>query len=419
MESEVLGQILLMLFVIFILAYAASAVFNRFGVPGLIGEILIGIAIANIVVGDWSFREMLGLQAGSMNEEILEVLAELGVIFLLFAVGLETKVCNLLSIGKTAFYVALLGVIIPFILGYTFIMYYDGNTYHAMFMGAAMVATSVGITARVIKDMGLTDRKESRIIIGAAVIDDILGMIVLAVVAGMAETGEFSITNILIISISAVLFVILIILFCLKGIPKIQAYSCRRKECGKSTNVNMLALSIIVCLGLAALSQYIGLAAIIGAFLAGMLFADCSCEWKLSDKVEALNVFLVSFFFVSVGFKIDISDMTSEILMVGIVIIILAFISKYVGCYIGSKTDRSMEKDSSNIIGIGMVPRGEVGIIVASIGLATGVLSNSLYSVVVMMSIVTTIIAPVFLSRAFKKKYITTSGRMSEEEAPR
>jgi Kef-type K+ transport systems, membrane components len=417
MESEVLGQILLMLFVIFILAYAASAVFNRFGIPGLIGEIFIGIAIANIAFGDWSFREMLGLQTGSMNEEILEVLAELGVIFLLFAVGLETKVCNLLSVGKTAFYVALLGVIIPFILGYAFIMYYDGNTYHAMFIGAAMVATSVGITARVIKDMELTEKKESRIIIGAAVIDDIMGMIVLAVVAGMAKTGEFKIGDILLISISAVLFVILIILFCMKGIPKIKEYSCRRKECGKDTNVNMLALSIIVCLGLAAMSQYIGLAAIIGAFLAGMLFADCSCEWKLPDKVEALNVFLVSFFFVSVGFKIDLSSMTSEILMIGIVIIILAVISKYVGCYIGSKADKTMEKDSSNIIGIGMVPRGEVGIIVASIGLSVGVLSNSLYSVVVVMSIVTTIIAPIFLSRAFKKKYITTSGRTSEEEA--
>ena len=406
MESEVLGQILLMLFVIFILAYAASAVFNRFGVPGLIGEIFIGIAIANIAIGDWSFRDMLGLQTGGINEEILEVLAELGVIFLLFAVGLETRVCNLLSIGKTAMYVAILGVIIPFVLGYAFIMYYDGNTYHAMFMGAAMVATSVGITARVIKDMGLTEKKESRIIIGAAVIDDILGMIVLAVVAGMAETGELSITSILVITVSAVLFVILIILFCMKGVPRISEYFGKRKECGKETKVNMLALSIIACLGLAAMSQYIGLAAIIGAFLAGMLFADCSCEWKLSDKVESLNVFLVSFFFVSVGFKIDLSDMTSEILMIGVVVIIFAFISKYVGCYAGSRIgDKTMEKDSSRIIGVGMIPRGEVGIIVASIGLSAGVLSNSLYSVVVMMSIVTTIIAPIFISKAFKKKY--------------
>ena len=404
MDPDALGQTLLMLFVVFALAFSASAVFTRFGIPGLIGEIFVGIAIANLIIGDWSMTDAIGLNG--VNAEILDALAELGVIFLLFAIGLSTKICDLLSVGRTALYVAILGVIIPFALGYAFILYQDGDMYHAMFIGAAMVATSVGITARVIKDMRLTETKESRIIIGAAVIDDVLGMIVLAVVAGMAETGELSVTNIAVVALSAVAFVVVILLVCMKAIPRISAYFRKREELKGKAEVNMLALSIIICLGLAALSQYIGLAAIIGAFLAGMLFSDCSGEWKLTEKVESLNVFLVSFFFVNVGLKVDLGEFTSEVLMIGIIIIALAFISKYVGCHAGARLgDRSIDRSSADIIGVGMIPRGEVGMIVAAIGLSAGVLSNSLYAVIILMSIVTTLAAPLLFSKMFRKKY--------------
>lgn len=414
MSTEVLVQILLMLFVVFVLARLASTIFNRFGVPGLIGEILIGIVIANLVIGDWSLMDSLGLTEGSFNLELMEVLAELGVIFLLFSVGLETRVKHLTSVGRAAILVAVLGVLVPFILGYAFILYWDGNVQHAMFMGAAMVATSVGITARVIKDMKLTDTKEARIIVGAAVIDDILGMIILAIVAGMAESGgDISIASVASIAIMAVVFVLVILLFCAKCVPKINEYMEKRKAARleadpncKVYSVNKLALAIAVCLGLAMLSQWIGLAAIIGAFLAGMIFADHAWEWDLEHKVESLNVFLVSFFFVNVGLKVDIGSITGQVLLLAVIIIILAIISKYIGCSLGAKFgDKELDKDSTNIIGIGMIPRGEVGIIVASIGLSYGAITGDLYTVVVLMSVVTTLIAPLFLSRAFRKKY--------------
>ena len=184
-----IAQVLLSLAVIFILAKVASRAFAKLGVPGLIGEIILGILLVNIVIGDFDLAKFLDIKcidpSGRVYQEthgIIEVFSELGVIFLLFTVGLETKVSDLTSVGKAAALVAIMGVIVPFIVGFAFITITDGDFYHSMFMGAAMVATSVGITARVIKDMKLMDVKESRIIIGAAVIDDILGMIVLAIV---------------------------------------------------------------------------------------------------------------------------------------------------------------------------------------------------------------------------------------------
>ena len=172
-----IAQVLLSLAVIFILAKVASRAFAKLGVPGLIGEIILGILLVNIVIGDFDLAKFLDIKcidpSGRVYQEthgIIEVFSELGVIFLLFTVGLETKVSDLTSVGKAAALVAIMGVIVPFIVGFAFITITDGDFYHSMFMGAAMVATSVGITARVIKDMKLMDVKESRIIIGAAVI---------------------------------------------------------------------------------------------------------------------------------------------------------------------------------------------------------------------------------------------------------
>jgi Kef-type K+ transport system membrane component KefB len=418
MVSMDFGSILIMLVVLIVLARAGSRVFDHFGVPGLIGEIVIGIVIANLVIGDWSLLGTLGISTGddpSQNYEVVEIFAELGVIFLLFSVGLETKVKDLISVGKAAMLVAVLGVIIPFIAGFALIQVYDGNIHHAMFMGSAMVATSVGITARVIKDMRLMNSRESRIIIGAAVIDDILGMIVLAIVVGMTVSGEMSVSNIFVITAEAVLFVIAILAVALVAVPRIYGYFERRNRerfdrTGEShSGVNKLILAIAVCLGLSWFADMIGLAAIIGAFLGGMLLAEYAWEWKLEEKIEAITTLFISFFFLNVGMQVNLETLTSvPVIALAAAIILLAVISKYLGCSWGAKIgDRSLSKDSRSIIGFGMIPRGEVGIIVASIGLASGAMSSELYAVVVLMAVATTIIAPPLFARAFRKKYPT------------
>lgn len=438
-----LGEILLMLFVVFVLAKVASLIVSKFGIPGLVGEILVGILLASIIIDGQSLAEHLGIllpnvetdYPGSDGYSILHVLSELGVMFLLFSVGLETRVKDLMSVGKAAMLVAVLGVVVPFILGYAYISFFsgDGNIYHALFLGAAMVATSVGITARVIKDMKLTDAKESRIIIGAAVIDDILGMIVLAIVSGMAKSGGVNIGDILTVAIMAMVFVGLMLLFAGKGVPAIYEWRRRRIERKFAENkdyipmrYSMLAISIAACIGFGYFAEFIGLASIIGSFLAGMIFAEYVFEWKLEEKIEAICTMLVSFFFVYVGLQVDIQAVNIDVIVTTVVVIILALIGKYVGCSIGAKLgDKSLDRGSLSIIGIGMMPRGEVGIIVATIGLGLFVMSEGervraispeLYTTVVLMSVITTIIAPPLLSMAFKKKYKSEYEIMPEDQ---
>ena len=284
-------QLLFTMAVLFVFARIGSIIVSRFGFPGLIGEIVIGLVIANLSFGDWSLLSMLDITVpepgveseGSATYTVIEVFAELGVIFLLFSVGLETKVKDLLGSGKAALLAAVLGVLLPFIAGLAIILAFDGNMNHALFMGAAMVATSVGITARIIKDMKLMETREARIIIAAAVIDDVLGMIVLAIVNGVAGSGEISIVDIISITLQAVVFVVAIILVCKYITPKLYDYFQKRHDnavnAGKvPRSANKLVLSIIVCLSMAAFAEFIGLAGIIGAFLAGMLFAEHAWE---------------------------------------------------------------------------------------------------------------------------------------------
>ncbi len=421
-------QLLIALVVLFALARVGSALVSRFGLPGLIGEIVIGIIIANLAFDGFNLMEMLGLRlpdpmvdindAGSTNYQIVYTFAELGVIFLLFTVGLETKVKDLMDSGRAALFCAVLGVIIPFIFGFILVMTLgDGHMNHALFLAAAMVATSVGITARIIKDMHLMDTKEARIIIAAAVIDDILGMIVLAIVQGMVQSGELSIVEIAKITIQAVVFVLAIIAVCKWVVPKVYDYFDNRRKVKESqgkvpASANMLVLAIIVCLAMSAFAEWIGLAAIIGAFLAGMLFADHAWEWDLEHKIDSITSFLLPFFFLNVGMQVNIFSLSNgSVALLAVVAIVLALISKYIGCGIGAKIgDRTIDRQSFNIIGVGMMPRGEVGIIIATIGLGIVVngeraMSEELYTVVVLMSVITTIIAPPILAKLFRKKY--------------
>ncbi|MCL2295892.1 MAG: cation:proton antiporter [Methanomassiliicoccaceae archaeon] len=410
------GSIILMLVVLFVLAVAGSRIFTRFGLPGLIGEIIVGVIIANLVIGDWSFLGMLDIDMGSdpsQNYDVLTLFAELGVVFLLFSIGLETKAKELLSIGKAATTVATIGVLVPLVAGFALMIAYDGNIHHALFLGAALVATSVGITARVIKDMKVLDTKEARIIIGAAVIDDVEGMVILAIVVGMTTYGEMSASNISLIAVEALAFVAVSIAAALWVVPKIYEYLKKRKESRRAENkrsdpgINALILAIVVCLGFSWVADMIGLAAIIGAFLGGMLLAEYAQEWNLGEKIEPITTLFISFFFLNVGMKVDIWSLTSvSAALLAAVVILIAIATKYFGCSIGAWLgDRSLSKESRNIIGFGMVPRGEVGIIVAAIGLATGAISSELYGAVIIMAVATTIIAPPLFAWAFSKKY--------------
>ncbi len=393
-----IGAILAFFFVVVLMARLFGLGFERIKLPSVVGEIIAGIIIGNTILYSW-------LNVAD-NFIFLELLAELGVIFLLFAVGLETRFTDLSRVGRTAINVAVLGVVIPFIAGYLIMTALDHPTEQSMFIGAALVATSVGITARVIRDLRLTNAVESKVIIGAAVIDDILGLIVLAVVSGATGGGGFNLLDVILVASMSVAFVLVIILIATRVLPiTIKPRPADAAVCSsepKRAGVSPLALAIIVCFGLSAMATIFGLAAIIGAFLAGMVFAEYKERWPCEESFESINEFMTPFFFVFVGIQVSLAAFADlSILLFALILTAVAILTKYIGCGLGA---RSLGRRSASIIGIGMSPHGEVGIIVASIGLSVGVLNDMLFATVVFMSIATTLIAPPLLVRAFRHK---------------
>ncbi len=367
-------KLLLELFLMFAGAKALAEIFERLRQPAVVGEILAGVLLG---------PSLLGLIRPS---EILGALAEIGAIFLLFTVGLEIRPRDILQVGWTASLVAFLGVLVPFVLGYFYMKAAGHALVDSVFLAAAMVATSVGITARVLQDAGALASPAARVILAAAVLDDVLGMIVLAIVTSLSE-GRVPYLQLTIVAAEAIGFSLLMIFFGSRVVGSLQPAVAKM-----STRNSAFVLSVLLCLGLSLASVYIGMAAIIGAFLAGLALADHSEEWHLQENVHPIYEFLGPFFFVLLGAQINLRALSegSLLWMLGVVCF-LAIVSKLVGCGLGSL---SLGIKDALRVGIGMVPRGEVGLIVAGVGLTLHAISDKVYTVVLLMSMVTTLLAP-------------------------
>ena len=379
-------QLLLGLFLMIASAKLMAEIFERLRQPAVVGEILAGVLIGPYVLG-WAHPD-----------QITHTLSEIGVIFLLFSVGLETKPAAILSVGKTATIVAVLGVAVPFAAGWGLMELWGSTDIESLFMGTAMVATSVGITARVLSGMGLLSLKSSRIILGAAVIDDILGLVVLAIVAAVAAGGA----NFGQIGLTAALSIGFVAVVALGLAPLLTRHAPRL---GGSMHIGHAAFigSIVLCLGLAVAAAYIGVAAIIGAFLAGMAIAEVSeNNHALHSEVRGVTEFMVPFFLVNIGMQLNLSVFSdTSIVLLAALTTVTAVLTKLVGCGLGAW---SLGLRGALQVGVGMVPRGEVGIVVAQIGLSLGVISDRMFGVVLFMAVATTMIAPPFMRPLFAKR---------------
>src|SRR5579884_3070018 len=354
------GKLLFELFVMFAGAKLLAEFFERLRQPTVIGEIIAGMLMG---------PSLLGLVH---PDEFNLGVAEVGAIFLLFVVGLETRPRDLMRVGGTATLVASSGVAIPFIVGFLYLRAIHHSLVESIFVGAAMVATSVGITARVLADLGVLQTRAARVILASAVLDDILGMIVLAVVSSLS-TGKIHYGSLITVTVEAVLFSLLVIV-------KVRMQNAA------------FILSLILCLGLSLAFVYIGMAAIIGAFLAGLALAEYSDAWKLQENAHPIYEFLAPFFFVMLGVQIEIKSLAKPGLLPLIVVVsVLAIISKMIGCGLGAA---GLGWKDALRVGIGMVPRGEVGLIVAAVGLNLHTISDAIYAVVLFMSMITTLFAP-------------------------
>ena len=406
--GEVL-DILLGLMVILLSAKLGGDLFERFGQPAVLGELVLGMIIGNL--------HMIGLDVFEpfKHDITLEVLAELGVILLLFEVGLESTVREMMKVGVASFMVAVFGVVVPFFLGWAVAAWFlpAESIYVHVFIGATLTATSVGITARVLKDIGKIQTREAKIILGAAVIDDILGLVILAVVAGIiaavgSGSGEgISSLAVLWIIAKAVLFIVGAIVIGAWFLPSIFRAAFRLH--GKGV---MLSFSLLVCFLLSYIAGLIGLAPIVGAFAAGLILEEVHYtkfrergEYGIEHLLEPITIFLVPIFFVRMGMMVDLATFGHvQILGFAAVLTLAAIIGKQV-CSLAI-----FDKTTNKIaIGLGMIPRGEVGLIFAGIGaklMLDGhpVISTSTYSAVVIMVIVTTLVTPPALKMVMLKE---------------
>jgi Kef-type K+ transport system membrane component KefB len=374
-------KIPLAMLIVFGSAKLIAELFELFGQPGLVGEILAGILIGPGVL-NWV-----------QPDSFLSALAELGVMFLLFRVGMEVKASELMRVGGTAAVVGSLGVLVPFGAGWGILYAFGGTQIECFFMGAAMVATSVGITARVLDGRGLLNHIASQTILAAAVIDDILGLLVLAVVSSMAK-GSVNMVEIGITSGLAIGFTILVTVLGTRTMGKVvpKVTKLRGAEA-------QFSLAMIVLFGLSVLAIHAGVAAIIGAFLAGVALAE-STSHRVHDLAQGVTELLVPFFLAGIGLHLDLSSVANRTtLILSSLILVAAILSKFIGCGAGAL---GMGRANAIRVGVGMIPRGEVGMVVAQIGLGLGVVSQSIYAVVVFMSVLTTLVAPPLLNWAYR-----------------
>lgn len=381
MHAELSG-ILLSMFCLVFSAQVLGWLMSRFGQPRVIGQVLAGVLVGPSV---------LGLVHVNIT---LQALAEFGAIFLMFAVGLENRLRDLLAVGKEAVIVAILGITLPMLGGYAFGFFHDLSQIQSIFIGTTMVATSVGITAQVLNDLGVINSKYARIILGAAVIDDILGLAILGVVSGMASGQEVSAIGVATTLGISLGFVFIVLLVGVPLINYIQSHLSAKKISGG------FGLIISLSLGFAALSGVVGLAPIIGAFLIGMVLAEVSDNYDFHDKVHALESFLAPVFFAMVGVQLPLALLAdSEVLFNGAMLTIIAILGKWLG---GLAIAPKQGMVIANKVGIGMVPRGEVGLIVVGIGLSTNLIDEKLFAEIVVMIIATTILAPIVLRLLIK-----------------
>ncbi len=375
-------HLIFQLFSIFVAAKIVGEIFERLGLPAVLGEIATGVAL-----GPYA----LAIIAPS---DTIYSIAEIGAIFVLFHAGLETSPQDLIEVGHKSLLVAVSGIVFPFVLGFVYMRVSGDNSTEATFVGAAMVATSVGITARVLGDLGVLGSRTARIILGAAVFDDILGMVLLAVVAGLASGAALQWFHLGVLTFEAVVFAIFMLFIGSRIVRPL-----RGKVDRLSTHNAPLIISLAICLLLSWLAAKIGMAAIIGAFFAGLMFADYAPEWGLLPRATAISDFLAPYFFFTIGSRLDLGSFTGDLIVAAGVISALAVVSKLLGCGLpllgeGLRT--------SVTVGIGMMPRGEVALIVALVGLNSHIVTQRTYAIVVLMTAVTTMLAPPLLRFLFR-----------------
>jgi Kef-type K+ transport system membrane component KefB len=410
------ARLALALGIILVGAKIGADVAGRLGQPAVLGELFVGVVLGNLVLLGFGGLEYI------KSDSVIDAFTQLGVVLLLFEVGLGSTVRQMLDVGRPSFLVACVGVAAPFGLGWAvgaWLLPTAGGHVHA-FLGATLSATSVGITARVLKDLGIAQRKEARIVLGAAVVDDVLGLVILAaitaVIAAVDGGAPLSFTSLAFTVVKAVLFLVGSLWVGVRMSPRLFDLGARLRA-----HDVMLALSLAFCFLLAWLADVMGLAAIVGAFAAGLILEDVHFhrfaargERSIHEAIAPIVSFVAPVFFVVMGMRTELRSLVRpEVLTLALALTVAAILGKQ-ACSLGVVGMRV----NGLLVGIGMIPRGEVGLIFAGIGsgLSVGghpVIDQPTFSAVVVMVMVTTVVTPPALAWAARRAGGVTQGPVS------
>jgi Kef-type K+ transport system membrane component KefB len=416
MEIEIYFKFILTFGLILLAARVGGELFERYlKQPPVLGELVAGIIISPFALGGLihdpiilNFATVQG--AFGLHEfNVTEVISEIAVVVLLFVAGVETNVGAFLKQGKTGALVAVGGVILPFVFGYFITMWLAPETGIGgwLFMGAVLTATSIGLTVRILMEMGKLQTQAGTTILVGAVVDDIIGIVILSIAVGISSTakfgGEINVAHVCLDALKigaigfAVWFALLII-----GV-RFNKYISRflLKPFRKSGTIPIFAL--IIGFIIAYLLTLVGLHPVVGAYVAGLMFAATGEREDILDKTRPIMLFLAPFFFCYLGMQVDTRLLWGGAI-IAIILIVVAVLGKTIGCYIPARFAGKMSHTESMIVGIGMVPRGEVGLIIAGAGLLAGAISRDLFGAAVAVSVVTTLITPAILKPFFNKQ---------------
>lgn len=393
-ETELLRTIIAICLFLFAAKLFAEG-FNRMKIPIVLGELVAGIIIGPFALGGLFLFE--GKPLVTLNESV-KVIGEMGAIVILFIAGLEVTPREFLRGGPAAFTVGSIGVIVPFFAGYVAFTMLGFEALESLLVATALTATSIAISIQVLSHLGKLQSPEARLILGAAIVDDILALAVLSVVTSMVQTGvtvdplEISLLIVKVLGLFAALLVASVVI-----LPRIVAKADLWKAKG-----SIEAVATAAFFGIAALATFAGLSPIVGAFAAGMALASTSVIKRIEEYVGKLEFIFAPLFFAIIGAQVNLHGLNANVALFGGLLVAIAIATKIVGCGLPSML---FLKDRSKAmkVGIGMVSRGEVGLIVAGVGVTAGVLDGDIYTVVILMVAVTTIITPLLLKWSYRK----------------
>jgi Kef-type K+ transport system membrane component KefB len=397
--ESVFIHIIISLSILLFSAKIFAEIFQRIKQPVVLGELLAGIIVGPYALGG---LPLFDGQPLVVLDETVKHIGELAAIVILFIAGLEITPREFLRGGAASFTIGALGVIVPFSVGFVILSMYGLNSFEILLIATALTATSIAISIQVLTELGKMQSKEARLILGAAIVDDILAIAILSVVVTMVQSGDTSpqIMDVafLILKILGLFAVLLIGAIFL--IPKIL----HREKLWRSRG-SIEGITTAIFFGIAGVAAYVGLSPIVGAFAAGMAVASTKLIKQLEEYAHKLQFIFAPLFFAIIGAQVDLRGVNIDVLIIAGIIIAIAISTKLVGCGLPSMLFLK-DKTKSMRVGIGMISRGEVGLIVAGVGVTSGVLSTDIYTSIIIMVAITTIITPIWLKKSYKKELI-------------